>query len=131
MLLEVLVSLSLALLFLTVLSRGFGMAWGRSRLPAETTWALAQGRRIAEDMRNNKTSDVQEPEHFRTRTTLEALDIRPLESALPPAPRGAALQKPSPDSMPQGALKIVAVRVTGPSGRSYDYETIKLDLPPK
>jgi hypothetical protein len=130
MLIEVLVALGIALLFIVVFARGFSTAWSRARMPAEMTWALALAREVAADIRNGADPDAGAISQFSYETDVEPLTIETFDSTLPPAPRSlsgnpnSAQQKP----MRQGNLQSIKVTVTGPSGRKYDYDSIKLDL---
>lgn len=129
MLMEVMVALCVAMMLIVVLAQGFGMAWSRARRPAETTWALTLARQVAANIRNGNDPDSGDVDDFHYDTDVEPLTIEPLDSTLPPAPHALTgnadtQQKP----MPPGKLQLVTVTVTGPSGHSYNYESIKLEL---
>ncbi len=124
MLIEVLVALGLALLFLVVLTRGFETAWSRARVPAETAWALALAKEVAAQFRDGTAGD------FQYATELDTITIEKLDSTLPPAPPAITAQGDDSSQKPlQGDLKAITINVTGPSGRVYEYESIKLDFP--
>lgn len=132
MLVEVLVALCVALMFIVVLSQGFGMAWSRARRPAETTWALTLARQVATNIRDGADPDSGDIGDFHYDTDVAPLTIEPLDSTLPPAPKsltGAADPTQQQKPLPPGKLHLITVTVTGLSGHPYHYETIKLDFP--
>ncbi len=130
MLIEVLVALGLALLFLVVLTRGFETAWSRARVPAETAWALALAKEVAAQFRDGTSSDAGTAGDFQYATELDTITIEKLDSTLPHAPPAITAQGDDSSQKPlQGDLKAITINVTGPSGRVYEYESIKLDFP--
>lgn len=128
-LVEVLVALSMALLFMIVIARGFQMAWSRARLPAETTWALALARQVAAEVRNGAELDAGAVGNFRFATDVKPATIETLDSSLPPAPASMSQNSDiSQNPMQPGNLEAITITITGPSGRTYEYESIKLNL---
>lgn len=128
-LVEVLVALSMALLFMVVLARGFQMAWSRARLPAEATWALALARQLAAEVRNGEELEAGAVGNFRFETDMKPATIETLDSTLPPAPASTSQNSDiSRKSVQPGNLEAITITITGPSGRTYEYESIKLDL---
>lgn len=125
-LLEVLVALAVAGLFLGVLARGFATAWGRQHIPVESIWVIALAREVAADVRDSGAAISGSVGAFSYTTRIAPLLIEPSTSSLPPAPPQDHRVPPQPSL--QARLQQITVRVIAPSGRRFDYQTIRLAL---
>lgn len=133
-LIEVLVALVVAAIFLEALTRAMASSWTVSRRPMEQVAALAVARVAA----TARAHDRAEPaaafvDPFRYETSVEPLLIERRPTNLPPAPensnaadRSAAAQRGAPRGLPQR----IRVLVSGPSGRRLIFETITVDAGP-
>jgi prepilin-type N-terminal cleavage/methylation domain-containing protein len=125
-LLEVLVALAVAGLFLSVLARGFATAWGRQHIPVESIWAIALAREVAADVRDKGVAISGSAGGFNYTSRIEPLTIEPKTSSLPPTPpqdHRASQRFPL-----QARLQQITVRVIAPSGHRFNYQTIRLAL---
>ena len=125
-LLEVLVALAVAGLFLSVLARGFVTAWSRQHVPVEAIWAISLAREVAADVRGSGEAISGSIGGFSYTTKIKALPIDAAPSSLPPQPPRD--RPPQPEPALHAGLQQITVRVTGPSGHRFDYQTIRLAL---
>jgi len=133
-LIEVLVALVVAAVFLEVLTRAMANSWTVSRRPMEQVAALAVARAAAVARAHNRAEPAAAfMDPFRYETSIEPLLIERRPANLPPAPensnaadRSAAVQGSAPRALPQR----IRVLVSGPSGRRLIFETITVDAGP-
>jgi hypothetical protein len=131
-LVETLVALAGAAVFLPVLSQGFGMAWSATHIADDAVSGMTLARALAAGLPENvrmweKTGVVQ---GFGFSIAATPLRIETLPSPLPPAP--GALAEKLASAAPRGGgslsdekLLCVTIIVTAPSGRRVRYETVK------
>jgi prepilin-type N-terminal cleavage/methylation domain-containing protein len=134
-LIEVLVALVVAGLFLVVLGRGFSTAWLASRIPGETAAAMSIARSV---MAHDPAGEAAEPPlaGFTYRRSVGPVRIEARPSSLAPAPLGleaatraggeAAPPAAAAGRKPRLTLRHMAVTVTSLSHRHLDFDTIRL-----
>ena len=133
-LIEVLVALVVAAVFLEVLTRAMAGSWTVSSRPMEQVAALAVARVAASARAHGRAEPAAAfMDPFRYETSVEPLIIERRPSKMAPAPessnaadRSAAAQRGAPRGLPQR----VRVLVSGPSGRRLIFETITVDAGP-
>jgi type II secretory pathway component PulJ len=131
MLLEVMVALVIAALFLGVLAQAFAGAWRNAQRPAEQMTAMSVARAIAGDVAYDKDRPVRDEqiEGFTYMTTISPLAIVLRESRLAPMPPGGAEAAPitRDENSVAPVLQRVTIAVRAPSGRRLTLETIRLN----
>ena len=130
MLLEVLVALLVAALFLGVLARVLASAWQGNRQPMEQVSALSIARSVASESASDSEAFTSEGRigRFAYATTVAPLAIEPRESLLAPAPGGLeAMEKRRAGNSGNTELQRMTIEVRAPSGRRLTFETIRLD----
>ena len=152
-LVEVLVALVVAGLFLGVLGRAFADAWGATRTPQETVSAMMIARAVAQGDASGAFPQAGKINGYSFRRSTDPVEIETRPSSLAPAPAAdsaavaSAPGMPVPvDTMPGVSdvgpanagsaavpgprqLRRIAIVVTAPSGRRASLETIRLDPP--
>jgi prepilin-type N-terminal cleavage/methylation domain-containing protein len=129
-LIEVLVAIVVAAMFLDVLARALGASWSASRRPMEQVSALAIARAVAANAGAPALPPEGRIDRFDYETTVGSFAVEPRRSNLAPAPErsGAAAKPPAArESVAKGELQRVTVTVTAPSGRRLVFETIRVD----
>ena len=128
MLLEVLVALVVAALFLGLLARMLAGAWQGNRLPLERVTALNLARSIAGNL-NASGRSVSDGEIgrfvYRTDSAPLVLEARPNNIA--PAPDGTPTERPRADKRDSASLQRITITIRAPSGRELSFDTVKLD----
>jgi prepilin-type N-terminal cleavage/methylation domain-containing protein len=127
-LLEVLVALIVAALFLEALTRALGASWWAARRPMEQVSALAIARAAAAEAGSRAPGPEGRIKGFAYVTTIEPLtpEQRSAELApLPPRDDGTAVTVRT--GPPLGRVNRIRVVVTAPSGRRLIFETLKVD----
>jgi prepilin-type N-terminal cleavage/methylation domain-containing protein len=130
-LVEVLVALAMAGLFLGAFARALSFARGAARLPFEETAALALADTIAFAEAHHQK---QPATGFRDGMAYEIhaapLILKSRPSDLPPAPETAAKAEPKAEPAAVGPLQKILVVVTAPSGRTVYFEIVRFDASP-
>lgn len=138
-LIEALVALSVAAVFLPVILRGFTNAWNTLKIAADTENSMRIARSLAAEWRD-EAGNIQPSGDFhgyQYKIASEGLQLEPRDAQLPPAPPknpatkqdAAAAQSAAEAAPPQGQLLRLVILVTAPSGRTLRYETAKLQFP--
>ena len=128
-LLEVLVALVVAALFLEALAHALGASWWGARRPMEQVSALAIARAAAAEAGSRAPNLEGRIKGFSYVTTIEPLtpEQRNAELApLPPRDDGTPVVTRA-GGAPSGRLNRIKVVVTAPSGRRLIFETLRFD----
>ena len=127
-LLEVLVALVVAALFLEALTRALGASWWTARRPMEQVSALAIARAAVTEASRSSPSLEGRIKGFAFVTTIEQLTPEQRSAALAPLPpRDDSSGMPVRTGTLLSRLNRVRVVVTAPSGRRLIFETLKVD----
>ncbi|WP_371425244.1 hypothetical protein [Tardiphaga sp.] len=132
MLLDVLVALAVAALFIGVLAQVLASAWQGHKRPMERVAALNIARSIASQASsdNGRFRGDGQVGRFAYRTEIAPLVIEARESGLAPAPdRLEAMEKLRAADVGGARPQQMTIFVRGPSGRRLSFEAIRLDAP--
>lgn len=131
-LVETLVALAVAAVFLPVVSQGFGMAWSATRSADETVLGMTLARALAADLREDEKFSERSgvARGFGFSISARPLRVETLPSPLPPAPdalaeKSAMAERRGGGSLSAEKLLCVTISVIAPSGRRLLYETVK------
>lgn len=128
MLLEVLVALVVAALFLGLLAQMLAGAWQGNRIPLERVIALNLARSLAGNLTaSRRPLDDGQIGRFVYMTDSAPLVLEARPSNIAPAPDGAPTERPRADKTGSASLQRITITVRGPSGRELSFDTVKLD----
>jgi|SRR6516164_3330717 prepilin-type N-terminal cleavage/methylation domain-containing protein len=137
-LVETLVALAIASIFLGVLTRGFITAWSTTGISSDTLRSVMIARSLATNLRQEGQVSASEGTIQGFRFTIETapLDVEKRDAPFPPPPQQALnAARPPAGTPPTGAPPTsspplpppkplrVSIIVTSPSGRTLHYET--------